>query len=73
MIRVAHERCKLAVVGREDIDVREHIGAVEEFGGGAEVGHGFPDEEGFGVIRRKGFPTVENGCYEVDAASRCTY
>jgi hypothetical protein len=61
------------VVRGEDINVREHIGAVEEFGRGAEVGHWFPDKEGFGMIRRKGFPTMKNRCYEVNAASRCTY
>ena len=38
------------MVGGADVDVAEGCGGGEELGGEAEVGDGFPDEEGFGRV-----------------------
>ncbi len=56
------------MVGGADIDVREGVGAIKEFGGRAEVGNGLPDEEGFGTCGVQNFSPAENRGYEVDAA-----
>lgn len=41
---VAHEAGELVGVGRADVDVRQGVGAVEEFAWEAEVWDGLPDD-----------------------------
>jgi hypothetical protein len=56
------------MIGRADVDVRQCVGAIQKLRRCAEIWHWFPDEERFGTSWVEGFPTAENGGYEVDAA-----
>tara|TARA_R110002060_G_scaffold56065_5_gene66444 strand:- start:299 stop:487 length:189 start_codon:yes stop_codon:yes gene_type:complete len=55
-------------IRRQNVNIREAVGAVEEFSGEAEIRDGLPDEEGFLDVFVEGFAGAEDGGYEVDAA-----